>query len=172
MVHKTLRAWNLAAWTAPPDPPQDPRGCGVADAGLALFVAGWDCSSTSLERGGARSCQRRAGTDPHCRELRLTGAGETALPGDPRGSSGVRRRRPGSIGSWNLEAGAAALGGQDTGAGAARAWRGGGAGCRHFFWLGAARAWRGHVPFPLGSQDKPVPRPCHARATPSQKKIL
>eukprot|EP00661_Eupelagonemidae_sp_cell13_P020415 gene20415-biopygen7058 len=46
---------------------------------------------------------------------------------------------------------------QDTGAGVARAWRGRGAGYRHFFGLGwrgrgagTARAWRGHFLFPQG----------------------
>eukprot|EP00661_Eupelagonemidae_sp_cell13_P011613 gene11613-biopygen12424 len=48
----------------------------------------------------------------------------------------------------------------------ARAWRGRGAGYRHFFWLGVARAWRGHFLFPLGGAVKGLALSDRARTLP------
>eukprot|EP00661_Eupelagonemidae_sp_cell13_P024287 gene24287-biopygen1348 len=77
----------------------------------------------------------------------------TAPPSAARRPTSARRRgactatcpRPGRPAPVRLFC-RAAQGEQDTGAGVARAWRGRGAGYRHFFGLGGAgvaRAWRG-----------------------------
>eukprot|EP00661_Eupelagonemidae_sp_cell13_P013481 gene13481-biopygen6517 len=54
-------------------------------------------------------------------------------------------KNPGGVVEGNPGPKLPAQGGQDSGAGVARAWRGRGAGCRQFSAFGVARAWRGHV---------------------------
>eukprot|EP00661_Eupelagonemidae_sp_cell13_P008140 gene8140-biopygen21125 len=103
-----------AAWAAPPGPKGSPGSFGARSrwrwsAGVRGVP---DLLQHLFGKIGLRSLQRGAGTGPARHQRLLTTADDAALPwdpGDPGDPWRVRRRRPGTKGSWNLGAWSASV---------------------------------------------------------------